>query len=102
MNYDKVKEAPFDECEFISKVVETEEVKYPSTINVWMFDNPSELSKVSVTYIVWRHEGIKYISQPIPRSLDFVKLGFLREKAIKINISSSTGDYYFDLKFLDN
>jgi hypothetical protein len=101
MNNDNVINVPFDECKFVSRVVEVQEIQDPDVINIWMLENQTTASKVSVTYIICHHEGKKYVSEALYHSLDFIKLSFIRAKSIQIHIDTNANTYYFDLRFLN-
>lgn len=100
MNYDKVIEVDFDDCEVISKVVEFEEINDPSVHNIWMLYNYNKTEKVSMTYLIYRSQNEKYTSDVLYHSLDFIRLKLIRKKTTNIYINTSRNIYFFDLDFL--
>lgn len=102
MNYDRFIEVDFDNCEIVSRFVESEEIIDPSTFGIWMFENRNKLSKTEITYVVYYFENIKYISDALFQNLDLIRLKLFRKKTTKIYMKTSDNSYFFDLEFLKN
>ena len=100
MNYDKIIEVDFEDCEIISRVVEFEEINDPSAINIWMLNNENKTVKVSMTYLIYRLQNEKYTSDVLYQSLDLIRLKLFRRKITNIYINTSQNTYFFDLDFL--